>query len=32
MDDFSTWFLMAAPITGLAVIIITALAALAAHV
>jgi len=28
MDDFSTWVLLAAPLTGLAVVIVTALAAL----
>jgi len=28
MDDFSTWVLLAAPLTGLAVVVFTALAAL----
>jgi len=31
MDDFSTWVLMTAPLTGLALIVVTAIAALVAH-
>jgi len=31
MDDFSTWVLMTAPLTGLALIVVTAIAALLAH-
>jgi len=31
MDDFSTWVLISAPVTGIALIVITALAALVAH-
>jgi len=31
MDDFSTWVLISAPVTGILLVAITALAALAAH-
>jgi len=31
MDDFSTWVLMTAPLTGLALIVVTAIAAVVAH-
>jgi len=31
MDDFSTWVLMTAPLTGLALIAVTAIAAVVAH-
>lgn len=31
MDDFSTWILISAPVTGFALIVITAIAALVVH-
>jgi hypothetical protein len=31
MDDFSTWVLLSAPVTGLVLVVITAIAALVAH-